>query len=200
MKHKHEIFSVPVFEFELDKEKYELDTEELKEFVETFKNLPSRSAVYSNIGGFQSTDLPLDKPCATWPLVNAIEQTLNDSLLFERKGEKGFDRHFKNYQIVYNMWFNINKKNDSNSSHFHPFSIYSGVYYLETPENCGYLQFEHPALDLLHYYSRGEGGVFRFPAEENKMYVFPSWLKHSVTPNQSEEERISFSFNTKNGV
>ena len=48
---------------------------------------------------------------------------------------------------------------------------------------------------ILRYYNKGEGGEFSLPAEKNKMYVFPSWLKHSVTPNQSEEERISISFN-----
>ena len=180
----YDIFSVPIYEFEL-----EVNNEELKTFIERFKKLPGRSATKSNVGGFQSIDLPLDTT-EVMHLVNVVERTIND--------DKEFDSKF--YQIVFNMWFNINKKNDSNSSHFHPFSVYSGVFYLEAPENCGTIQFEHPALDILRYYNRGEGGEFSLLAEKNKMYVFPSWLKHSVTPNQSEEERISISFNTSNGV
>jgi hypothetical protein len=27
------------------------------------------------------------------------------------------------------------------------------------------------------------------------MYVFPSWLKHSVQPNKTDKDRISISFN-----
>jgi uncharacterized protein (TIGR02466 family) len=99
------------------------------------------------------------------------------------------------------MWFNINKKNDSNSSHFHPFSVYSGVYYLKAPENCGNIIFEAPNLDLLHYYNSGEGGIYSLPPVENTLYIFPGWLKHFVQPNQNEEEdRISISFNTSNGA
>ncbi len=29
----------------------------------------------------------------------------------------------------------------------------------------------------------------------NTLYIFPSWIKHLVKPNMSDEERISISFN-----
>ena len=190
---KHEIFIVPVYEFDLNTVTYnnlKVNNEELKTFVERFKKLPNRAATKSNVGGFQSVDLPLDI-LEVQHLVNVIEQTISD--------DKTFDSKF--HQIVFNMWFNINKKNDSNSSHFHPFSVYSGVYYLKAPENCGNIIFEAPNLDLLHYYNNGEGGIYSLPPVENTLYVFPSWLKHFVQPNQNEEEdRISISFNTSNGV
>ena len=32
-------------------------------------------------------------------------------------------------------------------------------------------------------------------SEEKTLYVFPSWIKHLVQPNMSDEERISISFN-----
>jgi hypothetical protein len=34
-----------------------------------------------------------------------------------------------------------------------------------------------------------------FDPEPNLMILFPSWLKHDVEPNQSDEERISVAFN-----
>ena len=181
----YEIFSVPVYEFEL-----EVNNEELKTFIERFKKLPDRSATKSNVGGFQSIDLPLDTT-EVMHLVNVIERTIND--------DREFDSKF--YQIVFNIWFNINKKNDSNASHLHPFSVYSGVYYVKTPENCGTIIFEHPAMDLLHYYNNAKEGWHFLPAIENTLYIFPSWLKHFVQANENkEEERISISFNTSNGV
>ena len=33
------------------------------------------------------------------------------------------------------------------------------------------------------------------PSEEGRLYIFPSWIKHLVEPNMSDEERISISFN-----
>ena len=190
---KHEIFIVPIYEFDLRTPTFnnlKVNNEELKTFVERYKKLPDRSVTRSNVGGFQSVDLPLDI-LEVQHLVNIIEQTIND--------DKTFDSKF--HQIVFNMWFNINKKNDSNSSHFHPFSVYSGVYYLKAPENCGNIIFEAPNLDLLHYYNSGEGGIYSLPPVENTLYIFPGWLKHFVQPNQNEEEdRISISFNTSNGA
>ena len=176
----HVAFAVSIFETNL-----ELDTEEIKLFCKEYQQ-NHESSTKSNNGGYQSHNLSLEIPVLQ-SLIREIEWATS-------RGMNGKS------QIVFNIWFNVNQYKDNNSSHFHPFSVYSGVYYVETPENCGTIQFEHPALDILRYYNRGEGGEFSLPAEKNKMYVFPSWLKHSVTPNQSEEERISISFNTSNGV
>lgn len=37
--------------------------------------------------------------------------------------------------------------------------------------------------------------LWGFRPEDNYLFLFPAWLKHSVTPNLSQEERISISFN-----
>jgi hypothetical protein len=33
------------------------------------------------------------------------------------------------------------------------------------------------------------------PAKESTFYLFPSWIKHHVERNESNEERISIAFN-----
>ena len=33
------------------------------------------------------------------------------------------------------------------------------------------------------------------PAYEGGLYIFPSWLEHYVSPNMSQDKRISISFN-----
>ena len=177
----HEIFAIPIFETNL-----ELDTEEIKLFCKEYQQ-NHESATKSNNGGYQSHNLSLETPVLQ-SLIREVEWAASRGM-----NEKS--------QIVFNIWFNVNQYKDNNSSHFHPFSVYSGVYYVETPENCGSIIFEHPALDLLCYYNRGEGGLYTLPAIENTLYIFPSWLKHFVQANENkEEERISISFNTSNGV
>ena len=103
------------------------------------------------------------------------------------------------------MWVNIGLYKDSNSSHNHPFCDISGVYYVKTPEKCGNITFEHPAIDVLDYYFPKPSGEFNEynspnwwkPAVENSLYLFPGWLKHYVEPNLNKtEERVSISFNT----
>ena len=176
----HEIFAIPIFETNL-----ELDTEEIKLFCKEYQQ-NHESAMKSNNGGYQSHNLSFETPVLQ-SLIYDIE------LKFRKLCEKS--------QIVFNMWFNVNRYKDSNLPHFHPFSVYSGVYYVKTPENCGTIIFEHPAMDLLHYYNNAKEGWHFLPAIENTLYIFPSWLKHFVEANENkEEERISISFNTSNGV
>jgi len=182
----HEIFSIPIYETKL-----ELDTEKIESFCKEYQSTHD-SAKKSNIGGYQSQDLQLNHPILQ-PLIKELE---HHSSTFRG-----------NTQLISNMWFNVNEYKDSNAPHIHPFSIYSGVYYIESPENCGQIQFEHPATDLLMYWEKIASGashassIYKYPAIKNTLYIFPSWLKHSVTPNNNQEEkRISISFNTSNGV
>ena len=54
-----------------------------------------------------------------------------------------------------------------------------------------YLKYKNKYLNLL------EKSYFNsFEIEENVLLLFPSWLKHYVNPNLSNEDRISLSFNT----
>ena len=100
---------------------------------------------------------------------------------------------------VVNIWCNINYYKDTNAVHLHPHSVYSGVYYVQTPEDCGRICFQHPALDLLyHYPTKGKDTLFIGGAVERFVFIFPSWLKHYVQPNMNiDEKRISISFNIR---
>ena len=43
-----------------------------------------------------------------------------------------------------NMWANINPPGGYNRPHIHPNSLFSGVYYVKTPPNCGKIVFTDP--------------------------------------------------------
>lgn len=101
-----------------------------------------------------------------------------------------------------NFWFNLDKKYDYSISHYHTEGIISGIFYLKTPENTSRIVFERPDLQE-HYF---EGDVvneynyknYSYDAVEKRLLLFPSYLKHRVEQNLTEDEddsRISMSFN-----
>jgi uncharacterized protein (TIGR02466 family) len=50
------------------------------------------------------------------------------------------DECLDNEPFLGNMWANINYKDGFNRPHIHPNSLWSGVYYVKTPEKCGHLK------------------------------------------------------------
>ncbi len=106
---------------------------------------------------------------------------------------------------IENMWININKPQGYNISHSHPQSDLSAVLWINSPEKSGKLCFNSPNVfsqhktiekcrenvkESLNYYHD-----FWIEPSEGKMIVFPSDLIHLVDVNESEEDRISISFN-----
>ena len=109
-----------------------------------------------------------------------------------------------------NMWANINPRNGFNRHHTHPNVLWSGVYYVHTPENCGRLYFSDPRVQaqvMPPRYIPGQDRTQRetwsevhYEAVAGRILFFPGWLGHEVQPNLSELEgeagdRISISFN-----
>ncbi len=120
--------------------------------------------------------------------------------------ELGYDNDFE--PVCDSMWVNINPRYAYNREHTHPHALWSGVYYVQTPENCGLLYFLDPraqAQALPPYYDaqrrRAESWhEVHYQPQEGRMIVFPAWLTHAVQPNLSalegpEGDRISVSFN-----
>lgn len=100
-----------------------------------------------------------------------------------------------------NCWANINGKFAYNVVHNHPQSILSGVYYVQTPENCGNIFFKDPRdVAVMMAPPVDEYTVWTFQKivyqpKAGRMLIFPSWLLHGVEPNLSDEERVCLSFN-----
>ncbi|MDX2239771.1 MAG: TIGR02466 family protein [Leptolyngbyaceae cyanobacterium bins.302] len=100
-----------------------------------------------------------------------------------------------------NCWANVNPKHASNKIHDHANCLFSGVYYLKTPENCGNLMFYDPRDARTFYkpsvqnFTAYTADAVAHAAEAGLLLIFPSWLRHGVEPNLSDAERISISFN-----
>ena len=124
--------------------------------------------------------------------------------------DRSFCNHFHQQQglsscvYISSLWFNINYYGSSNVPHTHRGSIWSGVYYIKTPENCGNLGFLNPNLvstwDIpksIMDENAKDNFTQTFLSNQKKCFVcFSSWLQHFVDANMSQEERISLSFNT----
>ena len=106
--------------------------------------------------------------------------------------------------VLGNMWANINPPGGLNRPHIHPNSLWSGVYYVKTSRNCGHLKIEDPKItSLMSMPNRKKDNntpkyswrEIHYEPVEGRLIMFPSWLNHCVDPNESNDIRISISFN-----
>ena len=101
------------------------------------------------------------------------------------------------------MWANINPPGGSNNPHLHPNSLFSGVYYVKSQPESGRLKIYDPRSTsqmVMPIKKPGNPGrdMWRDATLDpvmGRIIMFPSWLWHSVEENQSDDIRISVSFN-----
>ena len=181
-----DIFKIGVYYCDLD-----IDTKSYVDFCYDIQK-KDKGRTISNEGGYQSFDLdPYNKLMQN--LIHDINPHVNE-----------YAKHLSDIPVKFsNMWVNINGHRDYNIPHNHPKSLISGALYLQAPEDCGDIVFYHPADSLIEAYfgtageRTSEYGYLRYwyPAKVNRMFLFPSWLSHSVESNNNKEKRISMSFN-----
>tara|TARA_R100000995_G_scaffold83968_1_gene61289 strand:+ start:116 stop:694 length:579 start_codon:yes stop_codon:yes gene_type:complete len=147
----------------------------------------------TNYKGWHSTTDMASKP-EYQPLVNEIMTMCTD--MFK---EEWIDRK----PVIGNMWANINPKEGMNQPHIHPNSLYSGVYYVKSNPQAGRLKIYDPRPGVqLIMPVRKEGKPPKHLWREanldpvpGRIIMFPAWLWHAVEHNQSNDLRISVSFN-----
>ena len=118
--------------------------------------------------------------------------------------------YHRSYQLtIGTMWSIINPPGGVNRAHIHPGCIWSGVYYVQGPRNSGRIEFIDPRTQNLvspvEYIPDTKRPRIcwtkvQYKPVAGKMLIFPSWLYHSVGPNQSRAkgkaaDRIVVSFN-----
>ena len=105
--------------------------------------------------------------------------------------------------VLGNMWANINFPGGFNRPHLHPNSLFSGVYWIKAPEKSGDLMVYEPRPGVHTIMpTRKEGKLppelwreVHYTPKAGAAIMFPSWLWHEVKPNESNDIRISVSFN-----
>ena len=105
--------------------------------------------------------------------------------------------------VLGNMWANINYPGNFNRPHLHPNSLFSGVYWVKTPKNSvTFMMYEPRPGAQCNMPNRKEGKLpsqlwreVHFEPIAGRCIMFPAWLWHEVKPNESNDVRISVSFN-----
>jgi uncharacterized protein (TIGR02466 family) len=147
----------------------------------------------SNRGGWHSTS-DMHHQASFDKIKTYIEEHISVGLLM-------YNCNFK----IDAMWININQKGNYNACHDHPGSILSGVFWVKSSDNCGKLTF-HSKSSFMEYEliknidddiakSFNYYEEFEFTPIEGSLVIFPAHLMHDVEPNDSDEDRISISFN-----
>lgn len=186
------LFTTPIFHDFLN-----LNLEELKEYSYRIKG-QSEGRQVSNKLGWQSIDIQEDEEVQD--LVKEIELRLEEIKSFSNIRDNAVLQ-------ISNMWVNINKKYSYNSTHIHSGSFFSGVFYIEVPENSGRINFENPSSLQKVFINSIKQNIVRnneftahtwiYDPKPNMMVLFPSWIEHNVDQNLSDSDRISIAFNTR---
>lgn len=147
----------------------------------------------TNIKGWHSTSDMQEKP----------EYKELIDLLYRAQKTIYEQEHLASEAFLGNMWANINPPGAMNRAHMHPNALWSGVYYVKAPKNSGLLRIDDPRSSAAMSRPRMKEGTppkrlwreVSYEPVSGKLIMFPSWLTHSVDPNESDDIRISISFN-----
>ena len=105
--------------------------------------------------------------------------------------------------VLGNMWANINYPGNFNRPHIHPNALFSGVYWVKAPVQSGNFMVYDPRPGVqMSMPNRKEGKLpselwreVHYEPKAGTSIMFPAWLWHEVKPNESNDTRISVSFN-----
>jgi uncharacterized protein (TIGR02466 family) len=182
----------PTIVSHLECDNFDLVKQDLLKWIYNFKeNNPG--PMVSNRGGWQSYNDFFKSDRSFDPFLKYIQHHIDLSLAF----------YNINYKIK-ELWININKPGDYNIMHHHH-RLLSGVFWVSAPECSGDMLLQSPtSYEYEMFYRNIDPEVaekqkyqsqMSFTPEEGTMLFFPSSMNHSVTPNESDGDRVSITFN-----
>ena len=167
----------------------------LVKFVYDEREKDPKGLNFSNMGGWQSQPTYKDYDNILFSTVSrTIKSYFSGNVLNMNK------------EVVFEgLWMNINMKGDYNATHDHPNCHMAAAFWINSPEGCGNFECQSPhsydyghEIDVYTADFREETncyGSYGFLPIEGTIMLFPASLNHRVTPNQSDKDRISSSFN-----
>ena len=100
------------------------------------------------------------------------------------------------------LWVNVLERGGVHSGHIHPSSVISGTVYVEVPPGSGALRLEDPRLPMmmaaptrLPEAPEPQRRFVYLQPQVGSLFMWESWLRHEVMPNEARSPRISLSFN-----
>ena len=195
MSELHILFPTPVYQNFL-----EFRPSELKSMIDYVSNLDwaSDKDIYEGPNG-ETTKLEAD--LLSEPELENLRKKIDEEVYnFAKSLQIDFGKH--GLKRI-NSWGNLQKKGNYIKEHRHNNTQFSGVFYLQTPENSGDIIFTtRNATWINSYWEPSLTGYDdlnsfekRFRPQQCGIFLFPAHLDHYVTPSHSEEDRYSISFN-----
>ena len=195
MSELHILFPTPVYQNFL-----KFRPSELKSMIDYVSNLDwaSDKDIYEGPNG-ETTKLEAD--LLSEPELENLRKKIDEEVYnFAKSLQIDFSKH--GLKRI-NSWGNLQKKGNYIKEHRHNNTQFSGVFYLQTPENSGDIIFTtRNATWINSYWEPSLTGYDdlnsfekRFRPQQCGIFLFPAHLDHYVTPSHSEEERYSISFN-----
>jgi uncharacterized protein (TIGR02466 family) len=154
-------------------------------------NYPNR--VLSNDGGWQSCDVNLAEHSELLIVKHILEKKISEI-------SRDIDPNL--VLELDNVWININDPGNSNKTHVHPASAFSGTIYISVNDDSGKIIFYNDMTPQRHYpfvcdkFPLFSKQVMYIP-KNGMIVIFPSWISHNVEKNMSNTHRISISFNVQ---
>ena len=190
-------FSVPFFYIDIEDSK-EINRELVRDILK-WREEDEEGVLRSNRHGWHSTtDMHLKEE------FKKITNVINDA---QSKLSKVENYHSDWILQLGSMWANVSPKYAYNTFHNHLGSLWSGVYYVQCPRDCGSIRFPHTSLWGLPIYNDDENTQphqwtdIKYEPVEGRLILFPGTVGHDVDQNRTDIEgddgyRISISFNT----
>ena len=184
---KEQFFPTIVYGFDV-----KLDNDKLAQDIINWSN-QDKGVKKTNVKGWHSqTDMQTKSEYK--PLVDQLFLAMN---------QVWTDQHLDREAKLGNMWANINPPGGSNQPHVHPNCLYSGVYYIKSNIKSGRLRLydPRPGIQLIMPVRKsGDPGKdlwrdVNLDPVPGRIIIFPAWMWHCVEPNESNDIRISVSFN-----
>ena len=191
----HILFPTPVYQSAL-----EFRPSELKFMIDYVSDLEwaSDKDIYEGPNG-ETTKLEAD--LLSEPELENLRKKIDEEVYtFAKSLQIDFSKH--GLKRI-NSWGNLQRKGNYIKEHRHNNTQFSGVFYLQTPENSGDIIFTtRNATWINSYWEPSVTGYDdlnsfekRFKPQQCGIFLFPAHLDHYVTPSHSEEDRYSISFN-----
>lgn len=175
-------------------DKKDFDREKLIEFCYLQKEKYPDGLQRSNSGGWHS------------PIFNVQDdKNILSKLIKKGLADSVFTTIDNKFRVRTEYWIMINSPNTYNTTHTHPNSHLSGVFWIKALDKCGKLKFHNPNTFERYIELNAYVDLFKKDTNTHEAYVydpregilvtFPSHVAHRVLENKSNEDRIAVSYN-----
>jgi uncharacterized protein (TIGR02466 family) len=99
---------------------------------------------------------------------------------------------------MFESWINYQGKHQHQRQHTHPAAKISAVYYIKCNGNDGNLTFHAPLSTMEQGIAASDEwnySMVSYPPVAGRLFVFPSWVPHSVGDNMTDDTRVSVAMN-----